>query len=207
MASMNSKDPVCETTGSLIIYRKYPWRREKVKLHLSMDVSPQALHKPLLPNMQTLCLRATLATEVAKAKEDLSHLALWSMDRTSAGFFFFFARISWRICFYLSHHTHCDLTFFFEEKGGGCLRTAAIQTATILSFKFSADRGFEGRRRPVASRAVDSTSTGIGMALPRVSLRRPVGSCRAPSFGLGAVKNCYQCSRRLFHSRRGSGYA
>ncbi|KAH9017654.1 hypothetical protein EDB84DRAFT_1521044, partial [Lactarius hengduanensis] len=41
-----------------------------------------------------------------------------------ASFFFslfldvFFARI----CFYLSHHhAHCDLTFFFEEKGAGTL--------------------------------------------------------------------------------------
>ena len=44
----------------------------------------QALHKQvgsLLPNVQalrTLRLRATLATEVVKAEEDLSRLALWT---------------------------------------------------------------------------------------------------------------------------------
>ncbi|KAH9017943.1 hypothetical protein EDB85DRAFT_2294721, partial [Lactarius pseudohatsudake] len=39
-----------------------------------------------------------------------------------------------------------------------------------LSFKFSADRGCDGRRRPVASRAVDSTSSRIDIALHRVFL-------------------------------------
>ncbi|KAH9164984.1 hypothetical protein EDB89DRAFT_2013655 [Lactarius sanguifluus] len=90
------------------------------QLTVIFEVSPQALLKQLLPNMQTLCLRATLATEAAKAEEGLSRLALWSMDTTSPGMFFFL-RIYLGSYVFIPHHTHCDLTFFFEEKGVGIL--------------------------------------------------------------------------------------
>ncbi|KAH9021950.1 hypothetical protein EDB85DRAFT_2152042 [Lactarius pseudohatsudake] len=56
------------------------WSLERSRLRQTVifEVSPQALYKQLLPNMQTFCLRATLATEATKAEEGLSHrLALW----------------------------------------------------------------------------------------------------------------------------------
>lgn len=73
---------------------------------LYFEVLPQALHMQLFPNMQALRLRATLATD-----EGLSRLALWSMNASSAGIFFFCAYV------FISHHTHCcDLTFSLKRR-------------------------------------------------------------------------------------------
>lgn len=87
-----------------------------------------------------------------------------------ARIFFFFVRI-------LSLSSHpLDLNLFLRRTRVSVSYYRCHPDGHKLSLKFSADRGCEGRRWPVASRTVDSTSSGIGIALHRVFLGRAVGT-------------------------------